>query len=50
MKTLIFIFISITILGCNKEELPKETQEGEDTFGMLVKFIKMVIFLDIKIS
>lgn len=42
MKKLIVIFLSISILGCNKDELPKETKEGEDTFGMLVEGVEWI--------
>ncbi|MFV0269673.1 MAG: hypothetical protein ACK5HT_21345 [Draconibacterium sp.] len=36
MNRLTIILLLFTILGCNKDELPKESQEGKDSFGMLV--------------
>ncbi|MCK4664293.1 MAG: hypothetical protein KAT68_15600 [Bacteroidales bacterium] len=42
MKRNFLIFIIIILIGCGKDELPKKTQEGENTFGMLVDGIEWI--------
>jgi hypothetical protein len=36
MKGRIIILLLLFTLGCGKEEIPPETQDGENSFGMLV--------------
>lgn len=36
MKVRIIVLVLLCTLGCGNEEIPPETQDGENTFGMLV--------------